>query len=890
MNFDFMGPKPLRSTAAFLWMPQFRLSFQHMEHIVPVFVRTLAMVFVQSGLLPRNHPALLYGQAGVRKYGVGQVIGEAWFTLRTTRATVSQWGIFTGVMLMMAMTLGSVVTFMMTIAFGASSAQAQIFSHPLGDSSLGGGNTYQPQGAFDTGVPELGAAGSGGDYGLMMLDKVLRAGASGEGIAIQNATRALMQVYNSGVLIIASVIIFWMILSIVVDTAKTGQVGGGRHNMVWVPIRIVFALALLIPLGSTGYSSGQFMVMKVAEWGSNFGTNAWVAYVEGVLDSENLIAPSAPYSVADTVVAYQRLWVCQVAYNSNIDLGGNVDPNSVVGQIERRSIARRTIAFTNRTHSDICGSMTYEEFAAADIPDAARVVGFVMNPANIASSDPMLNNIMTFKSHMRQHYYREMINLNSEFQRIACGYVGGFSNYSGRSVAGCPTAWVGNGNKPSADDLHALVERYGSAIQRHFDSEVRELSRDANGDSLLQYVEQRGWAGMGMWYHRISQLNSAVGSVQQASLTIAGPGVMDIENGAKAIEDTKDMIKAFNEWWDLSVIDAVSAPVNVNTGQAPATEVAPTERQGQRQGLLGWVKSLTDPGKIMDAVSDRLGVFTNTWLITLLDASDDATSLSFNTYPMALLAQTGGNIFWTGSLLFGGSAAIQIGLGAIPTLTLATSIIFPLVGKLGLTLMVAGLMLKFYIPIIPFVRTSFSILTWIISVFEAVALVPIAALAHLTSEGEGLSGGAGHVWKLWLNILLRPIMTVIGFVGAMLVYNGFISYFHSSFIEALAVGLPTAGFLGLLSGIVYAVIYVFIMYTVANSVFKMLDLIPNALTRWIGGQQDMSFDNENDRGIMYAAANMINGVNTNFMPKDKKEEGNQDGENGQKSGVKLTTP
>src|SRR5690606_7169678 len=116
----------------------------------------------------------------------------------------------------------------------------------------------------------------------------------------------------TGILVVASVMLFWCILSVVVDTAKTGTIGGGRHNMVWAPIRIVFALGLLIPLGSTGYSSGQFMVMKLAEWGSNFGTNAWIAYARGVVSSENLVAHNGAYSPTDVVVAATRMWVCRV--------------------------------------------------------------------------------------------------------------------------------------------------------------------------------------------------------------------------------------------------------------------------------------------------------------------------------------------------------------------------------------------------------------------------------------------------------------------------------------------------------------------------------------------------------------------------------------------------
>src|SRR5690606_6569445 len=137
----------------------------------------------------------------------------------------------------------------------------------------------------------VGEGFSSGDYALMVLDKVLRQGAVGTGGALQNAFGALMQVYNTGVLVVASIMIFWMIVTIVVDTAKTGVVGGGRHNMVWTPIRVIFALGIMISLGASDFSSGQYIVMKLTEWGSIFASRAWMAYITEVTTGKSLLAP-----------------------------------------------------------------------------------------------------------------------------------------------------------------------------------------------------------------------------------------------------------------------------------------------------------------------------------------------------------------------------------------------------------------------------------------------------------------------------------------------------------------------------------------------------------------------------------------------------------------------
>ncbi len=70
-------------------------------------------------------------------------------------------------------------------------------------------------------------------------------------------------------------------------------------------------------------------------------------------------------------------------------------------------------------------------------------------------------------------------------------------------------------------------------------------------------------------------------------------------------------------------------------------------------------------------------------------------------------------------------------------------------------MILGGVVLGYWLPMLPFIRVAFSVMTWIVSVFEAVALFPIAAIAHITTEGKGLMGTARNVWMLWLNILRR---------------------------------------------------------------------------------------------------------------------------------------
>lgn len=866
MSNSFLGPKPVRSVAAFLWMPQFRLSFQHMSHLTPVFMRTLAMVFVQAGLLPRNHPATMYGIEGVKKYGFSEIIGEAWFTLRTTRATPNQWGLFIAVMLMIAMVIGSLATFMMTMAFGfGTPAQAQLFSHPSGSSAMDG--SYDTLGSpFDTAVPDTAAVNAQGDYGIMLLNKVIRAGAYNEGIPLQTATRALMEIYNSGVLVVASVILFWIIISVVVDTAKTGQVGGGRHNMVWAPMRIVFALGLLIPLGTAGYSSGQYMVMKLAEWGSNLGTRAWTAYIDAALDSSNMLMGSGPSNPTDLVMLYQKMWICRVAYNANMSAGGNTDPDQwIVRKNGFPTPGQTSYQFSNNVESNICGTVTVDRGRASIL---AAIDGGL-----VPITDGLTEGIEDFKDALRASYATALTSIEAPTRNFACRFTAAFPQFQGAefsrlsqdcNLTGPVTAF------PNQSDFQAIVERFGNSIQAGYDAAFLDLSNASNADQMFANITQRGWAGMGIWYHRISQLNAAIASARTSPVTVSAGTFWDGQTTRTDLGNTRDIINRFDSWWALSVTQSpTTVQINPLTGESVATAMIPPDDEEKAKSLLSVFRS-GNKG-MMDTLVDYVAGGHNANIINLITSTSGGTT--GDVYPMALLSNFGGKLFIIGTGLVAANVAANVALGVadaaasinvIGTGTKSTvgslvakTFAVEIIAKVGAAFMAAGMMLKFYIPLIPFIRVSFSVLTWIISVFEAVALVPIAALAHLTTEGEGLAGGAKQAWMLWLNVLLRPVLTVIGYVGAILVFNGFVAYFNSSFIIGAVAGITTKGILGLFTGLFLGIAYVFIMYTAANTVFKMLDLIPNALMRWMGGTPDQSFDDGSDRGIMYAASNLI---------------------------------
>lgn len=967
------------SVAAFMFLPQWKYCFEGMAHIVPVFMRTLALMFASAGIIDRDHPATRYGIAGVRKFGFRDLMGEGWYTLRNTKATVYQWGLYLSVIMMIGLMLGSVLTFTASAALSVTSdARAQIFTHPgtpygaPGETGLDVvPSTPGANKLFDTryirNINEINNPTST-DYALMVLDKVLRSGAKSgpQAAATQEALGSLMSVYNNGVLVVAAIMLFWMIITIVVDTAKTGQIGGGRHNMVWAPIRVVFALGLMIPLGTSGFSSGQFMVMKLAEWGSNFGTKGWSAYIDGVLENDNLISVKSKKGAWNMAAGIAKIKSCQLAYNA-YEFESNPDFSNAVGsttfdQINDPRAIRissdydfitgiRTISYTNNVQKSTCGTITVKTGVALSDPNikatnfllgfgftALAAIGNTISKATDAvalqvfseyqgggsklssphGSNVLFDNARQFACGFVRRYYKDGGNANDNPTNSLCNGISYNACYlTGDTAAQGGTAQgESNGVVPTTTNfgMGPLTSPAGGGYTKTLDPDTEDPGlvchqnmvneiQDAMQLSLASFetawdqalitemqanLHARGWAGMGLWYGELVTINRMAASVAEMPASFSPGTIWSAKKKGGIEEKVASIMQRYGNWWEKTKGESVpQGSINERTKDRPkATPDVESESDGMKDSFDGD----SDGKGLMNKVAGWIvNADDDNFVFNVIDGEDDPV------YPMTQLANTGSNILATGVAALAMLSLIQAAIGGVEVgwslgifsgswhgAAFAESGIMSGAFTISMTLIVCGIMLSFWLPAMPLIRVAFAVVTWIISVFEAVCMVPIAALSFLTTGGEGIGGD--KVWPLWLNILLRPILVVLGFVGAMLVYNTFIIYFHIVFAQFVVQSTVNLNFIEvMISHVVYSIIYVAVMYTAANMIFKMLDLVPNGLIRWLGGSVDHSFDADGGaESMMLAGSNMLSKMGGG---KSSVGFGKDDDDDGESSGV-----
>jgi len=194
----------------------------------------------------------------------------------------------------------------------------------------------------------------------------------------------------------------------------------------------------------------------------------------------------------------------------------------------------------------------------------------------------------------------------------------------------------------------------------------------------------------------------------------------------------------------------------------------------------------------------------------------------------------------------------------------AASGFFVSVASVGILI---GFILYYVIPFMPFLYFLFAVGGWVKGLFEAMVGVPLWALAHLRIDGQGLAGdGAINGYFLIFEIFIRPILIIFGLLAAIIIFAAMVKVLNETFslvvsnlsgfstanesqcgtAFATVTGAPT-GSIDFLRGPVdeffFTIVYAILVYMIGMASFKLIDLIPNQILRWMGAGVSTFNDN-----------------------------------------------
>ncbi|MGH1456119.1 MAG: DotA/TraY family protein [Alphaproteobacteria bacterium] len=243
----------------------------------------MAHIYCMVRILPDNHPYLQTQNMG--RYGIRHVVAEATRHLKFSRNHIDQiliyFALLAGLLILVAQLFVLIFTFVAPIFFPAVMAFSW-FDTPDPSEDIAFNLLDRVFGLPDIFCSSVTPANCT-HYATGIAANVAgpATGAAVVPLPYHSALHGLFRFYSTALMMIAVLIFLYFIVVLVLETAVSGTAFGQRFQNVWVPIRLVVALGLLMPI-NYGIGSGQYVVLYAAKYGSSFATSGWTSYNQAI--------------------------------------------------------------------------------------------------------------------------------------------------------------------------------------------------------------------------------------------------------------------------------------------------------------------------------------------------------------------------------------------------------------------------------------------------------------------------------------------------------------------------------------------------------------------------------------------------------------------------------
>lgn len=855
----------------------------------------MASIYGIVRLLPANHPYLNPNNIGL--FGVRHVVGEAANNLVISRKNIDQIIIFFAliagiVILLLQMGLlayGYIIQPALAQSlFAITDAQAERdIAYMLLDRVFGIPDMFNSCVALSTVCTE-GHASETGPFPT----------------PFHTALHGLFRFYSLGLLLVAALIFLYFVVIIIGETAVTGTPFGQRFQNVWVPIRLVVALGLLVPI-NYGLNTGQYITLFAAKAGSNFATNGWLRF-NSTLDNpmgeeETKLAIPRAADLTPTASFMGLVHGCAYAYwhmdTRKNPVGGGQVPFYLEPQMQSISayMVKNVLpgmGGNTADYQEFLTSTSYEDalnfynngdilirFGIRNTTDEKfkKFKGNVeptCGEIKIKIGDLAHLNTGIGPDHMQQYYFNLIkymwfagggpgdtsISLMQFSQRFMAVALPRYEFENGTTIQcticgdGLPAC--GGADAPCNNTQISTVPKDTVVLDFQADSEQAKTQAWQSYSALASdtsLIEERGWGGAGIWYNQINVLNgSFVDSVINIPSVVSYPILMEKTRKERL---THDNTVSGTDQFDPYLSEGQKIDLKDNTY---ASDSSIAIAKALADYYTYWYK---DGGNTMFPDKQVTG-----------DVFKDVMNFVFGTN--GLMAIRGENAFIhpLAQLTAVGKGLVDSAVINVLASTLSSTGLFdPLFGNAGKKItpfimstafigLTAGFVLFYVLPFLPFVYFFFAVGAWVKSIFEAMVGVPLWALAHLRIDGEGLPGdSAANGYFLIFEIFIRPILTVFGLVASVLIFTAQVRVLN--FIWPLVID-NVSGYSGyqdttvkilyvvtiqrdIVDQFFFTVLYTIICYMLATASFKLIDSIPDNILRWMGAGVS-SFGDIND--------------------------------------------
>lgn len=685
------------------------------------------------------------------------------------------------------------------------------------------------------------AANTGTDQSMAALTQVFGSvmsspltGSSGSGSTIAS----IFGTINACVLVIGALWACYLFFAAMIATGAEGEFLGQKRSSIWFTIRNGVGFTLLVPF-TGGYSGAQLIMLWVTMMGIGIANLGMSTATSVLANGGTLVSTPPPPQVVSLAKALFEANLCAQAANTavtnaQVETGGAVtaaevqqerfNPQTATGQVvlmNSNGLSCGGASVMSNSSSSATTASTSTTGLSSIVPDTSQITSTIA-----AQQQSALTTMQTTLATAAQAYVTAVLSGPS----------------SGSASQGPPDPQT---------TINGAASAYQSTIQSAISSASSSISSISS--TIQSSLSTSGWVMLGAWYQAFAMANSQLTAAAATTAT--------------AIPST-----------DLSnlpypdVYNEVMASYNQQIEQDASTTASSTSSSSSTTPVIGLYSNSPDPAHLIGSIFPGQRLVS---MVTTLITSNSSSGTGTN--PLMGMKTMGDYILDAGDGALAAYAVVSYGQGAtdsvpgkvlsavgdmfsggaISGLSRVVSNLSPIILMMIVSLFFFGAMLSVYLPMLPFMIWFGGVLSWFACVCEGVVAAPLWAFAHLDGEGEGMGPRTSYGYIFLVNLMLRPVFMVIGFLLASVGVVAFGQLLNTMFAQAMA-NAQFSSVTGLVSIIAYIVLYVGMCQTLCQAMFGLIHHIPNIMGPWLGTSMHNQFGHEmHDKGhtVLAGASN-----------------------------------
>lgn len=671
---------------------------------------------------------------------------------------------------------------------------------------------------------------------------------------------SIFSAFNSGLLVIASLIVSYVAVMGVTQTANEGEAMGRNWSSLWTPVRIVAGGGVLLPTTS-GFSFIQLIVLMFALWGVGFANKLSDIGVEAGIINGALTSlspqmglgtgakpnPSYPlYDIRQFAQDYLGVAWCKRTVNAAYAGFGGGSPNVSAAAGPDQTIAeggnKKALIFQAKDRNTVtnlgggvplCGSVKVYQFSAP--PSIAATdsssLASVFDPAKIKGNSDALAAIRTAA-------------LNAKATAI-------------NKVMTDTEAWVAEWpetiNESGWENVNS--DRLNSIVNQARSTLTATLRAQIEGDDTLRQIMQQyvgavtkdGWSMMGGFYQRLGGIRQEMANIYSETAAAAtAPNLNSLPSGPHASLAVNSYTTVYNTVLSKSLAGGSYQPSTTPSAAEFKAALVPTNLDDLSIDTLG---SRGD-----SYMSNFVGNAIQGVTETMIGSSGDVDAIARIKTTGDILAVLQSFAFATDKLVhtaLSGIKATAAAVGSVSFLgnkvdatpladTLLQWVIYNFLTPLGEVATWLGALAFYFgvfLPSLPYAIFIVAVAGWILAVLQSVIAAPLWAVMHMTPD-RTFVGSQTQGYLLLLSLFIRPALIIVGLFAAMMVANPMVGYISKAFWSMYQANVTSAESLGwfvtFLQWKNWLVMYGFVLLPVMYMTFGLSQTLPDTVLRWIG--------------------------------------------------------